>query len=185
MDRRVKYTRRVLNESLIRFLESKEITKITVTEICSDADVNRSTYYAHFTDPYDQLAKLKSELLGEMADYAIRIDTRKLPPEEVRYVVLRALLEYFETKKNIFRILLGKSANHNLQEAILSILGEKAFGDELKNAGDEESTCYLMYASNGCFGLFYHWLMNDGISLELTAKRMADYTGSLLKSMNG
>ncbi len=36
-------------------------------EIGDDADVNRSTYYAHFTDPYDQLKKLESDIAVKKA----------------------------------------------------------------------------------------------------------------------
>lgn len=182
MDRRIKYTKRVLNESLISFLEGKEITKITVTEICNKADVNRSTYYAHYSDPYDQLNQLKAELLGELTEYIVQMDTEDIPKEESQYTVLKSVLDYIDTKKNIFRILLGKSGDHKLQEEILSILGEKAFGEDLTNGRSEEEIKFLlMYASNGCFGIFYHWLMSDeDISPELAARMMADYSRNLL-----
>lgn len=181
MDRRIKYTKRVLNESLIKFLEEKEITKITVTEICNMADVNRSTYYAHYDDPYDQLNKLKSELLGEMTDYIVKIDTGEIPRDENQYAVLKSVLDYADSKKNIFRILLGKSGDHKLQEEILSILGEKAFGEDLTEGRSEEEIKYLlMYAANGCFGIFYHWLMSEDVSTELAARIMAEYSKNLL-----
>lgn len=186
MDRRVKYTKKVLNESLIHFLGEKEITRITVTEICRDADVNRSTYYAHFEDPYDQLAKLKAELLGELAEYITRIDVEELPAGQGPYLVLKTLLEYVDRKQDIFRILLGKSGDHKLQEEILDILGEKVFRSELAADRSEEETQYLlMYASNGCFGLFYRWLMSDKkIPAEKLAKLMADYTRNLLREVH-
>ena len=50
-NRRVKMTKMLLNESFLKFLAEKPLARITVKEICEDAGVNRSTYYAHFTDP--------------------------------------------------------------------------------------------------------------------------------------
>ncbi len=180
MDRRIKYTKRVLNESLIDFLEIKDIKKITVTEICKDADVNRSTYYAHFTDPYDQLLNLKTELLGDMAQYIVNIDTGKLPKDREQYIILKSLLDYVEPNKKIFRILLEQNGDQNLREDILAILGEKIFLPEVDpNASEEEAQFTLMYASHGCFGLFYHWLTTDDISTERTAQMMASVTAKL------
>lgn len=182
MDRRIKYTKRVLNESLIRYLGKKEITKITVTEICQDADINRSTYYAHFLDPYDQLAKLKAELLGTMAEYILQVDTAKLPKGEAQYHILKMLLEHVERRREVFRILLGRSGDHNLQEEILAILGDKVFRSTLPDGyGPEEAESLLLYAANGCFGLFYRWLMAEDIPLEQTARRMADFTAKLMQ----
>lgn len=178
MDRRVKYTRRVLNESLIRHLEQKDLKKITVKELCEEADVNRSTYYAHFTDPFDQLTKLKSEVLGDLTEYTRAIDTGNCPAAERPYRVLCALLQFVETRKPLFRILLNKSGNRDLQLDILNLLGEKAFSGRTETALSKEEREYLLlYASNGCFGMFYHWLMEDSsISSDQLAHMMADFT---------
>lgn len=178
MDRRVKYTRMVLNESLIKLLEQKEITKITVKELCADADVNRSTYYAHFTDPFDQLSQLKEGLLREVTEYAQKIDTEQLPNGQRQYLVLKNVLQYIEGKRHIFQILLGKSGDRDLQERILHILGEKAFPEDTENHRSEEERSYLLlYACNGCFGMFIHWLMSEEpIPSAKLAHMMADFT---------
>lgn len=182
MDRRVKYTRRVLNESLIKFLEQKDLSRITVKELCADADVNRSTYYAHFTDPFDQLAQLKSELLGDIAEYAQKIDTRQLPAGQRQYRVLKNVLQYIENKRHIFQILLKKIGDHEMQEEILTILGIKAFPEAVEHTLSEAERPYLLvYASNGCFGMFYRWLMDENpISSDRLAHLMADFTRNIL-----
>ena len=76
-DRRVKYTKMVLKESFINLLEKKEISQITIKEICEDADINRSTFYTHYTDQYDLLRKIENELLdnvsAHLAELIIRI----------------------------------------------------------------------------------------------------------------
>lgn len=181
MDRRIKYTRKVLNESLLQFLEKKEITKITVTEICAAADVNRSTYYAHFTDPYDQLAKLKTGILEDVAEFCGRINTQEIPDSQKALRVLQTLLNYVAEKRAIFRTLLTRSGDHQLQHEILKLIGEKVFPQEVDPLMSEEERAYLLiYASNGCFGMFYHWLMDENpIPPEQLAKLMADFTAQI------
>ena len=45
MDRRIKYTKNIIKTTFLKKLEEKEINKITVSEICKEADVNRATFY--------------------------------------------------------------------------------------------------------------------------------------------
>lgn len=42
LDRRKKYTQMVLKDSLMKHLKEKQISTITVKEICELADINRS-----------------------------------------------------------------------------------------------------------------------------------------------
>ena len=48
-DRRVKYTKMVLRESLIKLLQKKSISRITVKELCEMADINRATFFIPIT----------------------------------------------------------------------------------------------------------------------------------------
>ena len=61
-DRRVRYTRMVLKQALLSLMLERPITRITVTEICERAEVNRATFYAHYADPYDLVARIEKEL---------------------------------------------------------------------------------------------------------------------------
>lgn len=65
-DRRVKYTKMVLKESFLNLLEKKDISRITVKEICEDADINRATFYTHYTDVYDLQKKIEDEFLDNV-----------------------------------------------------------------------------------------------------------------------
>ena len=48
MDRRTKYTMKVIKDTFLNLLESKDISNITVTEICDIADINRGTFYRYY-----------------------------------------------------------------------------------------------------------------------------------------
>ena len=54
-DRRTRYTRQVIKEAFLKLLEEKEYPKITVTEICRLAEINRGTFYLHYYDTADVL----------------------------------------------------------------------------------------------------------------------------------
>ena len=46
-DARVRYTKMVVKESLMELLRVKPVAKVTVTEICERAGINRATFDAH------------------------------------------------------------------------------------------------------------------------------------------
>ncbi len=48
--------------AFINMLQSKEINKISVTDICKETGLNRSTFYANYIDIYDLADKLREKL---------------------------------------------------------------------------------------------------------------------------
>jgi AcrR family transcriptional regulator len=53
MDRRIARTRSTLQRALIALMTRKGYEAITVEEVCQEADIGRSTFYAHFTGKDD------------------------------------------------------------------------------------------------------------------------------------
>lgn len=52
-DLRVIKTKRNIQNSFLNLLGKKDFSSITVQEILEEALINRSTFYAHYTDKYD------------------------------------------------------------------------------------------------------------------------------------
>ncbi|MEL6408647.1 MAG: TetR/AcrR family transcriptional regulator [Chloroflexota bacterium] len=53
IDLRIKRSRKHLIEALLMLMQDQPLQKISVRDITDEAMVNRSTFYAHFTDKYD------------------------------------------------------------------------------------------------------------------------------------
>lgn len=58
-NRRVRMTKRLMKDALLELLEVKPLEKITVTDVCAAADVNRSSFYAHYQDIHALLRELE------------------------------------------------------------------------------------------------------------------------------
>lgn len=51
-----------IEKAFINMLQNKEINQISVTDICKETSLNRSTFYANFIDIYDLADKLREKL---------------------------------------------------------------------------------------------------------------------------
>ena len=49
-DARVRYTQHALKQALLTLLKEKSVNKITVKEVCELAELNRATFYSHYSD---------------------------------------------------------------------------------------------------------------------------------------
>lgn len=67
MDRRVRYTKSALRESLLDLLREKPIGRVTVADLCRRADINRNTFYAHYQSPGQLLLEIEDELFEEIS----------------------------------------------------------------------------------------------------------------------
>lgn len=56
-----------IERTFINLLQNKEINQISVTDICKDTGLNRSTFYANFIDIYDLADKLREKLENDFS----------------------------------------------------------------------------------------------------------------------
>ncbi len=55
-------SRQALRKALLALLEKQELSEITAAQLCREAGVNRSTFYAHYGNMWDVLAELEEEM---------------------------------------------------------------------------------------------------------------------------
>ena len=63
MDARKRYTQMMLKQSFLKLLKEKPVNKITVKEVCELAELNRATFYAHYSDCFALMESIENELI--------------------------------------------------------------------------------------------------------------------------
>lgn len=73
-DARVRYTRKVIQDTFLELIQEKPVSKITVKEVCDKAEINRGTFYKHYRDCYDLLEKIEDDGLREFEQMLASIE---------------------------------------------------------------------------------------------------------------
>lgn len=180
IDRRVRYTKMVIRDSFIRFLKEKPISKITVKEICLAADINRATFYSHYTDQYDLLHQIEEEVISDITHYL-----QELHFEDIEHILsegVERILDYIGQNAELFDLLLNFHGNLKFQQDVVQLIGVQHFipvpdGD----SHDQSNAEYLFhFLASGAIGLIQLWL-KDG--MKKPAKELADLI--LKAALNG
>lgn len=152
-DRRVRYTKRALTGALIELMRDTHLSKISVKALCERADVNRSTFYAHYQSPSDLLAHIEAEVIADLEAY--------LREEEQPANNVTKILEYAQANADLFIMLLDES-DDDFQRRIMDLV--HLVDLEMTEAGratPDYATEYMyLFAVNGALGVLTQWLKN-------------------------
>jgi AcrR family transcriptional regulator len=162
MDRKTRYTRKTLADSLIELMKDKPVTKITIRELCERADINRTTFYAHYRDQYDLLRQIEEETLGYIEGMLNKYDSKRSKREVLEMV--EEILEFIAGNSSSLQILLSENGDIQFQKKLFRyfILKEQVMRYfPQKSIREETKEYWSVYIINGAVGLVQHWLKDN------------------------
>lgn len=147
--RRVKMTKLLLKNALIDIMKTKSIHLISIKEICEEADVNRSTFYRHYNTQYD----LYDEIIEDLAT-----DIGSIYKDDYATVeFLTKVLEYIESKRDTFLVILSDNGKVTLGEAFVLFTGRFLRLDEM----GELVTYVSEFIAAGLTSTIWSWLNKE------------------------
>lgn len=165
-NRRTKLTKMLLKNSLIELMNDKAVNHITIKELCEKADLNRSTFYLHYTDQYQLLSEIENDLLEDTIQYLRNVTT-----DCGTTLYITAFLKYVKNNSSIFRILLCRQENTDFQTAFI----EKIMGhlkETLPAVYSAEIEKYIYgFVIHGCLQVIRDWILSG---YDLPEQTIAD-----------
>jgi AcrR family transcriptional regulator len=167
MDRRKLKTRRLLQKALLEVIEEKGAERVTVSDVTKKADVNRGTFYLHYTDSMDMLQKVKDEIwegLRERIDKLDPYDYLQFANKKEPYPTLVKVVEYFGENADFFRVILGPKGDPSYSIRIKDYLIKQHLSNMLNTAKPEVSKSSLPFEfliasiASANISILQHWI---------------------------
>ena len=177
-ERRYRRTEALILNGLTTLLQQKSIKEITVRELADLVDINRSTFYLHYTDIYDLLEKTEQRLLQQLVNQNWTL------PETPKnfFAFLEQAFTILSENAQLCSALIGPNGDIAFLRNIEKMIREKGVQTLRSFAPRELREQDLQYAISfalaGCMGLIEHWLKNG---CPETPTHMAELTLVLLR----
>jgi AcrR family transcriptional regulator len=169
IDRRIPRTRAMLQHALTSLILKKGYETITIQDICDEANVGRSTFYAHYTSKDDLKRSGFEHLRKELAD---RQRDARATPGDIRDRSLGFSLTMFEHARDhidLYRALVGGrggSVSLGQIRKILSDLVRNEFAATIdKNSADVMPRELVVQYVVGAYMAVLTWWLDGGAKL--------------------
>src|SRR5216684_525888 len=169
IDRRILRTRATLQHALTSLILKKGYEAITIQDICDEANVGRSTFYAHYTSKDDLKRSGFEHLRKELVD---RQRSAQAAPGDIRDRSLGFSLPMFEHARDhidLYRALVGdRGGTVSLGQIrqILSDLVRNEFAATVgKNSADSVPRELIVQYVVGAYMAVLTWWLDGGAKL--------------------
>ncbi len=174
-DRRVRRTCESLRAALGKLLMERDLQDISVTEVASLADVNRSTFYLHYEDIYDLYRKTEDDIVGRISSL---IAAQPVSGGIDAFTsTVRSVVEYLSRNVELCAAIVHYNGAHLVRRLIEDNRPQDEAGwRRLLGGGDfPREYCYT-FITHGCVGVILRWL-------ESGAKESPEFIAALCRRM--
>lgn len=159
-NQRVTITKRLLQEALLHLLDTKPLDKISITELCNEAGINRTTFYRHYELPRDVLLEMEGNLVHEIRT---KFSTPHTLAEAEKYV--ESILTYLYNHSDLLKILISCKSDdvltYILSEFDKIFLELKSEIQEMSDIDHDSAKLLSAFCVGGAYHLLRQWLFED------------------------
>ena len=179
-------TAKKMNDALITLLETKEFEYISIKEICHIANVNRSTFYLHYSNMNDLLEEtIKSLNLSFNSHFNSRENESTIISKDnledlllINDENLIPYLNFIKENKNIYKVLKNHPQLFNANKTYEQMF-RKLFVPIMNRFGlDEKWHKYLMdFYISGLTSIVLDWVYDD---CKIPVQEVSDFIKGLI-----
>ena len=184
-DRRVRKSKEALKNSLIELMREKPVNNITVKELVTRADLNRSTFYNYYSDIPDILSKLEDELYNEFL-YTLEAH---IPKKEKVVDVSKDAHKFIEDMCSVIKnnyefckCIFSKNGDLNFLFKLEEMI-ENNLKNQLREIFDgkiDHLTYVYSFFKSGYIGILKEWMKGGCVE---SSEEIANITYDLIKSI--
>lgn len=165
-NRRTIITKMILKDSLLKLMQEKPISKVSIKEICDLSDMSRSTFYLHYQDQFALLEDIENEVLEKTFENLAQVNSEPNAIDSIEF-----FLNYVKENKMTFGILLCQSENKSFQQRIIDNVQTNIQSFLPTFFEDNKEKYAYSFIMNGCLCILTDWINND---FDLSSRELAE-----------
>ena len=162
-NKRSQYTEESLKEMLLLELKKKPISRVSVTELCKGARIDRSTFYLHYEDVFALLRSVEEEELSDIRLEAAHLLDSIVPGDKV----VEEILLYLRREREKYLVLMREGSPlfwRTVREELQALFKEKLLQQYPQKASllqARELEDGIAFVTNGFYGIYRRWLESE------------------------
>ena len=175
MDRRVRKTRALLLQGLVKMMETHDIQDISVKELTELVDINRGTFYLHYDDIYDMLHKVEDEMFLEFNEIMEQANKRLLEQDKPGKEDQK--MGFLDRHRDLARVMIGPHGDLTFVNRLKDQIKKRTlrFLESAQSDANYEYLCSFIIT--GCVGVVETWLKE---TTPQSPEEMAGILGTML-----
>jgi len=178
-DRRFKKTENSIQKALVTLLQKGDLASVSFQDVIEEADINKSTFYLHYSSLGDAFAALENKCLATIFQV---LNGEESSPKDIFEQLLQAILD----DKKLYLAVMTSCTNSfmdKLANVALPLLGEKEAN--LRNAKYESGVAKTQGLVVGLYSIFRFWILSscrapkekvEGDALDFLSKYQSDFS---------
>ena len=155
-------SRKMIRQAFLELLKEKSFEKITVTDIVKRADINRSTFYAHYPDVMGLLDEIQMEIVTFFEQYLKKVSFTDLLENPTPY--LQLIIKIAGENEELYRLLSNSNVAVKQMENMKRLLIERILvttqiPEQYKNTFEYEFS--VRFFLGGFIDVYTQWLKGE------------------------
>jgi AcrR family transcriptional regulator len=160
-------SRKLIKQAYVELIKEKNIDKITIKDVVTKADINRGTFYAHYSSINAVSEQIGSEIVSALFEFLDEFKDSRMIENPLPF--LRKISRFLEEDLEFYRTLINSQSSIIFLNKLKRLFVNKIRSDEKKMLAiknkDQFIICVDLFAS-GFVGLYQDWF-NHKITMSL------------------
>ncbi len=166
-DRRIRRSRRALQEAFVALVLEQGYSSVTVEALTARADTSKATFYAHYHDMQDLLGAVVFDVVADLVSEAEAVVTTSWREPVARGSAVVVLCRHVDAHRDLYRVALSGAGNDQGRRALTTALTSAAERVYVRVVSDmdasprREIALVARFWAGTCLTLIDYWLQAD------------------------